>query len=101
MNKELIISQGEKYLNECFKNIRISSLDEIELRITEDSIIFIGEKNVVTRAFNDVEGVEIKENNFIIDNREFEELKEVIDELNLKIKDFNNYAGNRKPISIF
>lgn len=111
MNKDIIINRVEKYLNICFKNIRIASIEEIKIleSIEENNTLKIklsGDKEILKTAFNNIENVIISEDmltilNILEENSLSKDLLDIIKEINFKIEDFNNYATNRKPISFF
>ena len=101
MNRELALSQGEKHLNECFKNIGIKELESIKIKKENGKVFFEGDANILKAAFMNFENVSILDNEIEIPKGEFKDLTEIIDELNLKIEDFNIYAKKRQPISFF
>lgn len=111
MDKIEIINNAEKHLNICFKNIRISEIEKIEiveLLEKENSIIvkYSGDINIVEESFKTISNVKVNKNEIIIEElsnikEERSNFENIINELNIKIADFNTYAGNRKPIAFF
>lgn len=105
--KNIVIENSEKYLKESFKNIRISNIERITLDETQEKddyyiIKYAGDYNILRESFINIEEVLIGDSFIKFKNNIVEEeIREIIDILNVKIDDFNIYAKDRKPISFF
>lgn len=100
MNTKQILKPAEKYLNDCFKNISIKSIEKIEIDKKDGEIFFKGDVNLLNYAFKDIDEVEIKGNKIIIPEDDISVFKEFITQINVEIEDFNIFASQRKGINI-
>ena len=100
MNKDKIITNTEKYLNQCFKDLSISEIEKIEIN-KDSGITYKGDEKILKESFNTDDLLEIRSEEIILKNITEKEFEDIIEEINQKIEDFNYFAGKRKGVNFF